>query len=501
MEPEILNTPEYTVEVWDINGVFVMDVSDIIATSLRISTRINAVEDISFSIDLVQFEKRCAAVGANPRSILEPYRTDIRIRRNNEYLVGGQVVQTNINFNQQDTNKIEVKCTGYLNYFKDRFVNVVYRDLTYAEIARALITETQSVPNLISNAHFYDDIGGWTAIGSGYVAWDALEGRDYKGSLYSSNSTGTTVYAGARYSIGLLAGVTYTLTYWLKATVASGNIYVTSQTGVNVGTTAIANTNWNMYTVSWTQGLDSTYVDIKSDTGATVNFYLDDVRLTSSLDLPAYYDFGVTLGVDNASAFQEDTRQRTYDIQNVKDGIVNLTKLENDNFDFEFTADKVFNVYLRLGSDKPEVELVYPQNISSIKVNRDASTLANKIIGLGSGIGAERLETHAVSYTSAAAYRIRERTETFNSVQEQSTLDANTIGKLTIYQDIYEVPAITVDANHLDINNVKLGDAISVRVDGSTFVTSIDGMYRIVGMTINVDTNFNEAISLDLEVW
>jgi len=498
MSPEVLNTPEYTVEVWDINGVFVMDISDLIATSLRITREVNTVEDISFAIDLVQFELRCASVGANPRSIIEPYRTDIKIRRNGVYLVGGQVVQANINFNQQDTNKIEIKCTGYLNYFKDRFISDFYRNKTYAQMARQLITDTQSQPNLISNSHFYTDVGGWFAIDSGYIAWDANEGYNYPGSLYVSVTTGPNTFGGARWPEGLLAGVTYTLSFKAKTTTTGGNIYYDSGAGV-AGSTAVSTTNWTPYTFTWTQAANSSRIDIKS-TGS-MNFYLDDVKLTSSLDNPAYFDFGVTLGVDNASAGQAATRQRTYDLQNVKDGIVNLTKLENDNFDFEFTANKVFNIYARLGSDKPEVELVYPQNITSVRVTRDASTLANRIIGLGSGIGSERLETVATGYSSAAAYRIRERTETFNSVQEQSTLDANTFGKLNVYETMYEVPALTVEANHLDLDEVTLGDAITIRIDNSSFVNTINGMWRIMKMTINVDRDMNESVSLDVEAW
>jgi hypothetical protein len=501
MDPYYLDTPEYTIEVWDINGVYVMDISDLIATSLSITTKINDVEDISMSIDLVQFEKRCASVGANPRSILEPYRTDIKIRRNNRYICGGQVVQVNVNFNNQDTNKIEIKCTGYLNYFKDRFVSNMYRGMTYAEIARQLITDTQSVPNIITNSHFYEDISGWVASNAGYIAWDATNGNDYPGSLYVSATTGTNANAGARFAIDMVAGATYTATFWAKATVATGNLYITAEPSINHGTTAIASTNWIQYTTSWTQTVDSTYFDIKTDAGTTTNFYIDDVTLTSSLDDPTYFDFGVTLGVDTASAGQQDDRVRTYDIQNVKDGVVNLTSLESDNFDFIFDANKVFNIYSRLGSDKPDIELVYPQNITSIVVSRDASTLANRIIGLGSGLGSERLETVATGYTSAAAYRIRERTETFNSVVEQDTLDENTFGKLAIYQDIYEVPAITVEANHLDMNNVWTGDAVNVRVDGSSFVTSINGLYRIIGIRMTIDPDMNESVSLDMVVW
>jgi hypothetical protein len=498
MEPIPLNTTEYTIEVWDINGVYVMDVSDLIATSLRITLEVNTVEDISFTLDLVQFEKRCASVGANPRSILEPYRTDIRIRRNNEYLCGGQVVQVNINFNEQDTNKIEVKCTGYLNYFRDRYITALYRNKTYAEIAQQLITDTQSQPNLISNSIFYEDIGGWVGNSSGYVAWEPVIGHNYKGSLYVSVTTGTNTTGGARYSQAFLAGVTYTLTFWAKVTSVSGNIYINSGDGV-FGSATVPDTEWREYTYTWTQVTSSTVLDIMST--SSMNFYIDDVVLTSSLDDPSYFDFGVTLGVDNASGVQEATRERTYDLQNVKDGIVNLTKLENDNFDFQFTADKVFNIYARLGSDRPEIELVYPQNISSIQVSRDASTLSNRIIGLGSGIGSERLETVATSYTSAAVYRVRERTETFNSVQESDTLDANTFGKLNVYQNIYEVPTLSVEANHLDLNDVKLGDAIKVRVDNSSFVTTINGMYRIMKMTINVNPNWDESVNLDMEAW
>lgn len=501
MDPYYLDTPEYTIEIWDINDVYVMDISDLIATSLTIAPKINDVLDMSMAIDLVQFEARCASINANPRSILEPYRTDIKIRRNNQYICGAQVVQVNVNFNNQDTNKIEIKCTGYLNYFKDRFVSNMYRGMTYAGIARQLITDTQSVPNIITNSHFYEDISGWVASSSGYIAWDATNGHSYPGSLYVSATTGTNANAGARFLVDMVAGATYTATFWAKATVATGNLYVTSEPSINHGTTAIASTNWIQYTTSWTQTVDSTYFDIKTDAGTTTNFYIDDVTLTSSLDDPSYFDFGVTLGVDTASAGQQNDRVRTYDIQNVKDGIMNLTSLESDNFDFEFDANKVFNIYDRLGSDKPEVELVYPQNITSIVVSRDASTLANRIIGLGSGLGSERLETVATGYTSAAAYRIRERTETFNSVVEQDTLDENTFGKLAIYQDIYEVPAITVQANHLDINNVWVGDAINIRVDGSSFVTTINGLYRIIGMRITVDPDMNESVSLDMVVW
>lgn len=356
----VLETPEYTVELWDINGVMVMDVSAIIATQLRIEMRINDSETVEFSLDLVQFEKLCASIGTNPRVIMEPYRTDVRIRRNGVYICGAQIVQVDVNFNRNETNKIEVKCTGYLNYFKDRFITANYSAKTYAQIARQMITDTQAQTN---------------------------------------------------------------------------------------------------------------------------------------------GDFGVILGVDTASPVQQADRVRNYDLQNIKDGIINLTQLENDNFDFQFTAGKVFNTYARLGSDRPEVEFVYPQNILNMRVKRDASTLANKIIGLGSGIGEERIESIAIGVNSSIAYRIRERVELFNSVINQAVLDANTFGKLPLYEYIYEVPSLTIVPNEIDLSVVGIGDAVTVRVDGSTFIDNVDGLYRIIGMTITVDTKGEETVSLNVTYW
>lgn len=356
----ILDPAEYAVEIWDINGVMIADVSDIIATQLNIELKLNDIESVEFSLDLVQFELLCAEIGATASVVLEPYRTDVRIRRNGVYLCGVQVVRTETTFNNQETNKIQVQCTGYLNYFRDRYITANYADMTYAQIARQLITDTQ------------------------------------------------------------------------------------------------AQTNGN---------------------------------------------FGVTLGVDLASASQQADRVRNYDLQNVKDGIINLTKLENDNFDFDFTADKVFNIYDRIGTDRPEVRLVYPQNITSLRVPRDASTLANRIIGIGSGMGEERLQTEAIGTNSSIAYRIRERIELFNSVEDLNVLVENVEGKLLEYQFIYQVPSIAVTPNELDINTVRVGDAIFIEVDGSTYIDNVSGMFRITKISISVDVDGKEQIALEVLPW
>jgi carbohydrate binding protein with CBM4/9 domain len=498
MEPIILDSIEYTVEVWDINDVFVADISHLIATSLRINFQLNDVEQIDFAIDLVQFENLCASIGARPLNIIEPYRTDIKIRRNGKYLLGAHVIRTNVNLNNTDTNKLEVTCTGYLNHLKDRYLTVRYENKTYAQIARQLITDTQSAQNLIENGKFWEGIDGWIYQDSGFIIWDAAQGYDNLGSLFVSVTTGPNTFGGARWQRAMQAGLVYTLTFRVKGTTGVGSIYVRTDTSFPSGTTALT-TSWQQVSITFTQPTNTSYLDIMSS--GSENFWIDDVKLSDNIDSSANRDFGITLGTDYASATQQADRIRNYDLQSVKDAIINLTKLENDNFDFAFDANKVFTTWSRKGSDKPGVELVYPQNIESMTTTRDAQTLYNKVIGLGSGIGEERLEASVLDQVSAITYRVRETVQMFNSVELMSTLTANTFGVLDQSKEIHDNIVVKVTNNVLDLDDVEIGDAIYIRVDGSTYIDYVNGLYRIVGMDINVSREFEESITLELKKW
>lgn len=499
MYPIELNTVDYTVEVWDINNVMVADVSYLISTSLRINMKINDVESVEFSLDLVQFEKLCESIGARPINIIEPYRTDIKIRRNGEYLVGAHVVETNVNFNSQDTNKLEVRCLGYLNYFKDRYSGMWYGNKTYAQIAQSLVMDTQDDFNYVRDPFFDTGIFGWQPVDSAWSTWDNLVGHSLPGSLFTNISSTIFTDGGTQYSTRLLQGREYTARFWSRATIPGGTIYVRGSTGEVTGETSIVDTEWHEYTMTWTQSINSDTFEIRT-TGAT-DFWIDEAYLTDNVDTHARRDFGVTLGIDYASSNQESNRVRDYDLQNVKDGIINLTKLENDNFDFKFDANKVFTTYARLGSDKPHVELVYPQNITSMSTVRTAQALANKIYGIGEGIGEERLEESYIDKDSASSYRVRERVDLHNSISKRNVLINHIVGAVEDYKVLFDNIKVNISNNTVDLNDVVLGDAIYLRVDGSTYVDYINGLFRIVAMDINVSNNNEESVGLELQRW
>ena len=175
---------------------------------------------------------------------------------------------------------------------------------------------------------------------------------------------------------------------------------------------------------------------------------------------------------------------------------MNYTTYAPVTYDFEITPDKVFNTYTRLGSNKPEVELVYPQNIVSIKVPRSSDTLYNKVIGLGSGIGVERLESVKEDVTSQLTYRVQEAKQLFNSVSVQSTLDDNTQGYLDQSLGVLELPEIVVNGSEIDLDTLVVGDSVTVRIDGSTMCDDVNGLYRIYTMDISVSENNQETITL-----
>lgn len=515
MANKILKIPSYSVELWSNTGVYVADVSDIIATDLSMSFALNDVEQIAFSLDLVQFEAKCKRIGAEPRNILDPYRTEVRIRRDDFYLVGGQVVYVQANFNNQSANIIEVRCTGYLNYFKDRYITpgkgpsknaALYVNRTYAQLARQLITDTQSSYNYVVNNSFEADLTGWSYTGQsgGSILRNTAAFYTSPASLSVNGPTTTSGTRIARYSLLLKKGNSYDVTAWVRKnnTNTSSNIsvYLYGQESIIGSPTQVSGAIWTKLSMTFSPTVDITGVGFQSADG---DFLIDDITIELTGDNSLRRNFGVTLGVDTASATQDSTRSRIndYDDQNVKEGIINLTKLESDNFDFKFTHDKVFNIYSRLGSDKPEIELVYPQNIYSMNVSRDASTLGNKIMGIGSGMGEERLESTAVDGTSALAYKVREKIPLFNNVSTQSVLDNNVVGTLHEYTFLYEKLALSLHSNVINPAEVNVGDAVTIRVDGSTFINNVFGLYRITAMDIHVNINSSEDISAKVEAW
>ncbi len=326
-----------------------MDVSRFVEINLDL--KLNDNSTLSFDIDLMQFEKQCQAVNANPRNVLYPAKTEVKVARNGNLLFGGIIAETNTSFGQ-DGATISVTADSYLQYFEKRLLSKTYTNTDRSQIAWNAIQTVQAEPN---------------------------------GDLGITQGTLATIY--------------------------------------------------------------------KSD--------------------------------------------MTADLRDVKSIIKLYTYAKPTTYDFEITPDKVFNTYLYLGSYRPEYPLIYPWNIVSVNVPRSADTLYNRIYGIGSGIGEERLQTVKNNATSQLAYRLRENKQTFNSVSEMTTLEHNTEGYLNEHYGVLVTPEVTITSDAIDLDVVRVGDTLPVKIENSSFNDDVDGDFRIYGMKIKVDENGFETITLD----
>lgn len=138
---------KYGIEIVNPAGLLLADLTGR-ATKRSLSLSRNEAEEINWSIDLNDFEQFCRDSKVDPLSILVACSNEVRIKRLGTYLAGGQMVyfETNVDANQQ---VINVKATGFLNLFKDRYTEELkFYDATQATaIGASLINDSQALPN------------------------------------------------------------------------------------------------------------------------------------------------------------------------------------------------------------------------------------------------------------------------------------------------------------------------------------------------------------------
>jgi hypothetical protein len=133
--------PKYELELW-VNGVQVGDITKLAKNRSFTLTR-NASEELNFSLNLKAFEAYCLSLGVAPLAILEDYVTDIRVKRNGNYLFGVQVVDQEFKLDTSGIT-VDVKATGFLDLLKDRYVTKSYLGVERVAIAQDLIATTQA---------------------------------------------------------------------------------------------------------------------------------------------------------------------------------------------------------------------------------------------------------------------------------------------------------------------------------------------------------------------
>lgn len=210
-------------------------------------------------------------------------------------------------------------------------------------------------------------------------------------------------------------------------------------------------------------------------------------------------DYGVVLG-DTATTFNSDL---TADYKDVKSIIQRYTYARPTTYDFDILTEiqdrtivKVFNTYLRKGSDKPHINLVDPFNCNFNRIRRSSDTLANRVIGLGSGIGEERVESVQEDTDSQLNYLVREKKQTFNSVVEEETLDNNIEGILENSKGVLVLFDAEPYPGTIDLGTTIVGDSLTCTMENDPYNDDVAGVFRIYNIKISLDINRSENVTL-----
>lgn len=204
-------------------------------------------------------------------------------------------------------------------------------------------------------------------------------------------------------------------------------------------------------------------------------------------------DYGVRRGTTTGG--HQVKRTRTYLRKEVKSLIQQMSDVINGP-DFDFSPDKKFNVYDVKGVYRPSVRLAFPGNIQSFNFNRSIEKVSNFVWAVGSGNGDDAVIATSEDTASENALYRREKIATYNSVVLQDTLKQHANAVVHYTKDIIELPSVTVPDGVLDLNEVDVGDTVSVSMTGALSLSHINGNYRIQKLDVSVDDNDSETVSI-----
>lgn len=220
---------------------------------------------------------------------------------------------------------------------------------------------------------------------------------------------------------------------------------------------------------------------------ASTNFWV------ATVPTAARATFGITRGNNPTIA----TKDRTYESgKSVKDILVQMTEVQTTDTDIEIDHEKVFNVYERMGQDKPEIVFEEGVNFATYSAPYDTTALANRVLTLGDNNSVQRMVQDTASQDT---YKVRQHFQQFNSATENDTLDDHGRGYLAAAKDPLNVPDITVDLNgDVTIDDFWIGDSVTVRLSNPDLPYPIEGLYRIEQIELDITDENLESAKLTL---
>lgn len=100
----------------------------------------NDAGSVTFDVNLEQFENYLESINIDPLEFMEVGRNDIRVQRNGKWVHGTNVIKFDYSVDE-NTVMMKVSCTGYLNYYKKRYVDINYENTPQEDILWGVIDQ------------------------------------------------------------------------------------------------------------------------------------------------------------------------------------------------------------------------------------------------------------------------------------------------------------------------------------------------------------------------
>lgn len=204
------------------------------------------------------------------------------------------------------------------------------------------------------------------------------------------------------------------------------------------------------------------------------------------------WDFGVTVGTLPTIG----PYSRQYQNVRIKDALQDLTKLQLP-IDFQFTPDKVFNVFTAIGTRRPDIKFSYPGNCKRLTTAGDATSIENRLYLLGSGIGqSAAVQITSEDLNSQHNYKVHEKPVILNDVLDSGTLSDYGLSQLQAFGTPFDVPTVEYDGTvGPRITDYGIGDYVVVEETDDPD-TEVSGLWRVEQIDISPDQDDNETIKV-----
>jgi len=135
---------KYAFELWSKAGLRTASLTPI-AKDRQITQSLNEADDITWTMPLKLFQAYARKRKVDPKVLLQNRSTEVRVKRGQNYVAGGEVYHYNVVSTAQEA-MLKVRATGFLNFFKDAFTDdpQTYTAENGADIAWDLIDHWQT---------------------------------------------------------------------------------------------------------------------------------------------------------------------------------------------------------------------------------------------------------------------------------------------------------------------------------------------------------------------